>query len=210
MQIRVNLVSHIAWQETKLLTGFNSRTGKYYLSYFLVLQRAYCQCYAHVRLTGTGRTCSEDHIILLVKAYQFLLVLASCRNGFARNTIHNNTFHTLLADTLSVQDMQDIFLSKTVVLHTVPLKLFHILLQCTHLQLITHNMKHIATCHDAQLGVKSLYHLDIYVIHPIEHYGIHVFQYDMLLYHLLITFVHKVTQYIWIIRHFIITLSRKS
>ena len=210
LQIRIYLISHITRQKAQFLSCLNSRTRENNLTYLLIFQRAHCQCYTHVCLSATSRTCGKDHIIFLKQTHQFLLVLASGRNGFACNAVHHYAFHTLLTDTLAFQDMQDIFFRQAVVLQAMLLQLLHVLFQGTHFQFIAHDMQHIATCHYAQLGIKGLYHLDIDIVDPIKHYGVHIFQYDVLFYHLLIGFVHKVTQYIWNIRHFIITLSRKS
>ena len=193
LQIRVYLVPHVTRQETKFLTCLHRRARKDYLAYLLVLQRAHGQCYAHVCLAATGRSGGEYHIVLLIKAHQFLLVLASGGNRFARYAVHHHAFHALLADTFATQNMQDILLSQAVVLQAVFLEFLYILLQSAHFQFIAHHMEHVATCHNAQLGIEGLHHLDIGIIDPIEHYRVHIFQYDMLFYHLLNGFVYKVT-----------------
>ena len=61
----------------------------------------------------------------------------------------------------------------------------------THLQFVAHDVQHVATRHDAQLGVHGLDDLQVTVVHTIQRDGVYVFNYDMLLYHSLFNLVQN-------------------
>lgn len=74
LQVRVDLLFHIARQETEFLPCFHSRPGEDDSSHFTVLECPHGQCDSRIGLTATRRSDSEEQVVLFVCLHECPLV----------------------------------------------------------------------------------------------------------------------------------------
>ena len=117
-----------------------------------------------------------------VCVYQPLLVFAPALYGFARDVVHNNIFNGICLGAFTLNDVENVFFVDGVVFKDMFPYAFGLLFENSHLFLITQHADNIIASYDAQFGEQRLNHLQMPVVHPIKHYGVNVFKYNMLLY----------------------------
>ena len=70
---------------------------------------------------------------------------------------------------------------------------FYLLFERGHLLVVSQHAYHVVTCHDAEFWEECLEHLQVTIANPIEHYGVDIFKYKMLFYHVKSKFFCKIT-----------------
>ena len=74
LEVRVQLLLHVAGQESQSLAGLHCRAGEYQFLYLFVLQGSDGQCDGRVRLACACRAEGEDKVVLIVFVHQPALV----------------------------------------------------------------------------------------------------------------------------------------
>ena len=90
LKVRVNLIFHIAWQETKFFSCFHSWATQNDFLYFFVLKRTNSQGYRKKSLSWSSRTRNKEHIILVVSLNNFALIDTSWNNRLSPHRVHNS------------------------------------------------------------------------------------------------------------------------
>ena len=182
LEVWVNFVFHIARQETEFFAGFYgwSREDDF-LDGFL-LEGLYGKGDAEVGLAGTGWSYGKYHVVLFVSIYQLLLVFAAALDRSAADAVYQYAFHAVCLGLFSFHDVQDVFIIEHVVFKQVLAHLLNILFHLCHFLLVTEHTNHVVACHDTQLRIQRFNHLQVGIVHTVEHHWIDIFEYNMFLY----------------------------
>ena len=90
LQVGVELVAQVARQESQVLAGLDGGARQDDASYLLVFQRTHGHGYGGVGFAGTGRADGEDHVVLVHRAYQPLLVGGASLDEQAVAAVHQH------------------------------------------------------------------------------------------------------------------------
>ena len=184
LQVGVDFILHVAWQETQFLTRLHGRAAQDDFFDFLVLQCPYCQCNGGIGLTRTGGTDGKNHVILFKLLHQFQLVLASGDDGLTRYAEHDGVSRLFRFRRIAFYDVENRFLIERVILHAIFFQCKNGFFEGTHFLLISHDLDDIAACHYSQFREQGLDHLYVGVVGAVEDYRVDIFEYNMFLYHL--------------------------
>ena len=145
MQVWVDLIFHVAGQETELFSGFYGGAAKDDFLDFFILQCAYGKGDSGICLSRTCRTDGKYHIILGKSFYQFQLVFASGDDGLSCDAEYNHVPGLLCLRGISFYNVNDNLFFQRVIFGTVLLKFGDIFFESTHFFLIAQHFDDIAS-----------------------------------------------------------------
>ena len=163
LQVRVDLLFHVAGQETELFARFDGGAAKDDFFYLFVLQRADSKGYACECLSRTGRPDSEEHVACFVGFDHAALVFAARRDRPASRAVHDDVCGGFFAGALSACDVEDVFFCERVVLGAVMLKGCKLFGECGDVIFVADNADHVVARCDAQFGTQGAQHAQIRV-----------------------------------------------
>ena len=133
-----------------------------------------------------------------------MLALRAALDGLARQVVNHNILDRVQLCCPAFYDVENILFVNRIVLQDMLTDLADAFLYISYLVLIAQDADHVTSGHNAHLRVERTYHLQVYVVYPVEHYRINVLKYNMLFYHL------EVQNYksFFIFQYFLLTLCR--
>lgn len=182
MEVGVDLVLHVAGEESEFLACLDGRTREDDLLGRLLLEGLDGEGNAQIGLARTCRSDGKDHVVALVCVDEFLLVGRARLDGAARHAIDQHALHAVGLRQPALHDVEDILLAELVVLQQVLTQQAHAFLEAGHFFFVAEQADHVAASYDAQFGVERLEHLEMAVANSEECHRVDVLQYDMLLY----------------------------
>ena len=96
LEIRIDLIFHIAGQKPEFFAGFHGRTRQDNLFYLLVFECPNGQSYGGVCFSRTGRTYGKQHVAVVVSLHQSSLIFGARRDGLSRGTVDDNIPRNIL------------------------------------------------------------------------------------------------------------------
>ena len=183
LQVWVNLVAHVTWKKTEFLTCLHCRTAKYNLPYLTVLQCFYCKCDCRVSLSCSCRAHGKNHIVLLEFLDKPALVLGAWVYRASVDVVDNDIAVAAFVTLLAVYCINYCLFVQTVVFVAILLEQVEHLVEPLKFLLVTHSTYYIVACHNAQFGMQSLEHLQVYVPGTVESYKVNTVKNKIPLYH---------------------------
>ena len=183
LQIRINLILHVAREETEFFTGFYGRAAEDDFLHFLILQRTHGKGDGGVSLTRTRRTDGEEHVVLSVGLNQATLIFRTRRDGFTSRAVNNHPLLVLLLCLTALNDIKNVFLRELVELHTVSFQQAEEVLKVCHLLFGAHHFDDIIARNDTQFRAKRLQHAQVGIVRPVKNNGVGLFKNKMFFNH---------------------------
>ena len=90
LEVRIQLVFQVSWQESQPFTGLDGRTGQDDPLYLTVFQRPDSQSDRYVGLAGSGRADGKDEVILEIGLDHLLLGLVAGLDRFAFRAVDDD------------------------------------------------------------------------------------------------------------------------
>ena len=100
----------------------------------------------------------------------------------AADAVYQHAFHAVRLGLFSFHDVQDVFIIEHVVFKQVLAHLLNILFHLCHFLFVAEHTNHVVACYDTQLRIQRFNHLQVGIVHTVEHHWIDIFEYNMFLY----------------------------
>ena len=178
LEIGVDLVFHVAGQETEFLTCLDGRAREYDLAHLLVLEGLDGERYGDISLACAGGAQSEGQIVLAEALDKQGLIVVARRDRFAVDAVDYHVVMLWLIGGLSLDDVEDHFFGELVVARAVVLEFLDFLFKLGCLGLVAYDLDDRASCGHAQLREEVAYKLHVGVVDTIEADRIDIVDYN--------------------------------
>ena len=150
LQVRVDLVLHVAGKKTELLARLHCRTREDDFAAELVLQRIHGERDGYVGLAGSGGAEGERQVILGEAADHACLVGVARRDGLAVLTVDDHALGIDLHGGIAPDDIDYRILGQLIVFRGIILDLMYLLLELGSLGILAYHLYHVASRRHAQ------------------------------------------------------------
>ena len=167
LEIRVDLVFHVARQESQFLSGLYCRTTENDFLNRLFLECFHRKGYAKIGFSRSGRTYGEYHVALVECVNELLLFLAAWFHRFARHGIYNYSLGHFVGGLLALHDFQYVLFAYSVELENMPSHGLYVFLESAHLLLVAQHSYHVVAGHNPEFREQCPYHLQMIIACPV-------------------------------------------
>ena len=167
-QVWIDLVLHVAGEETEFLARLHGRAREEDAAALTVFERGHGERDGDVGLARTGGTEGEGKVVFGKRLHHLRLVGVARSDGSA---VLPKDDHALGIDGLrriALYDVDDHVFGEFIVFHRIFLYLVDLLLEIEGFRFLTNHLDHVAACGHAQLREEIADKVNIIVVDPVE------------------------------------------